>query len=125
MSIKNDLENLREKDIYSLMLFVLYKSTEMSEHSPLSELAYILDKDSLLKFCEYFGGMTIKVPTIEELEILVYSLCLFQQVNIEGCEFDLCVRELKLKRLDYKSIIKQYNTLLSILKDYNFTNNRE
>ena len=65
MSIKQELNKLKEPDIWSLMLFVLYKVKDVPEFSGLSELAYIMDKKSFLKFCEYFGGCTIAVPKIE------------------------------------------------------------
>ena len=67
MKIKTELENLKEKDIYSLMLFALYKAQEIPEYASLSQLAYILDKDNLLKLCEFYGGLTIKIPTVKEL----------------------------------------------------------
>jgi hypothetical protein len=47
------------------------------DYMVLSELVYVLDKDNLLKLCEYFGGSTIKIPTIKELESIVYSLLLY------------------------------------------------
>ena len=52
------------------------KIKDLPEYSTLSELAYILDKKSLLKLCEYFGGITMTIPTIEDLENLTKSLLL-------------------------------------------------
>ena len=78
MRIKEEVNKLKSQDIYSLMLFALFKLKDVPEYSSLSELVYILDKDSLLKLCEYFGGMTIKIPTIKELESMVYLLLLYQ-----------------------------------------------
>ena len=83
MSIKRELDNLTEADIYSLMLFALYKTNELPEYSSLSQLSYILDKDNLLKLCEYFGGTTIRIPTVSELELLLNSLLVYQLVDIE------------------------------------------
>ncbi len=87
MRFKEELAKLRDTDIYSLILFSLYKLKDIKEYSTLSELAYILDKESLLKLCQYFGGLTIKIPTISELETLVYALVLYQKVNIDGESF--------------------------------------
>ena len=64
MAIKNELQKLHNIDIWSLMLFVLYNYQKVPEYSSISELAYILDERNLLKLCEYFGGQTIKIPTI-------------------------------------------------------------
>ena len=62
------MAKLKYIDVYSLMLFAMFKLRDIPEYASLSEMVYILDKDSLLKLCEYFGGLTIKIPTIEELE---------------------------------------------------------
>ena len=74
--IREELTKLKDVDVYSLILFVLFKARNVPELASLSELAYVLDKDNLLKLCEYFGGQTITIPTITELEELVYSLVL-------------------------------------------------
>ena len=78
MKIKTELENLTKSDIYSLIFFALYKCNESPEYSAISELAYILDKESLLKMCEYYGGLTIRIPTIDELERFLNALLVFQ-----------------------------------------------
>ena len=77
MKTTQELNNLKSQDIYSLILFALYKLREIPEYSTLSELAYIVDKENLLKLCEYFGGTTIHIPTIDELESILYSLLLY------------------------------------------------
>ena len=46
-NIQASLDNLNMVDIYSMMLFALYKLNNVPEYSTLSELVYILDKDSL------------------------------------------------------------------------------
>ena len=77
MKIKTEIAKLKEMDVYSLMLFALYKIKDIPEFSTLSEMAYVLDKDNLLKLCEYFGGLTIKIPTVEELQSIIYALVLY------------------------------------------------
>lgn len=72
-----EILSVKELDIYSLILFALFKLRDIPDYLVLSELVYILDKDSLLKLCEYFGGTTIHIPTIDELESLLYSLLLY------------------------------------------------
>ena len=51
MAIKQELNKLKEMDVWSLMLFVLYNYQNIPEYSSISELAYILDKKNLLKLC--------------------------------------------------------------------------
>ena len=88
MNINKELNNLKSTNIYSLMLFAMYKLINIPEYSTLSELVYILNKDDFLNLCEYFGGTTIKIPTIHELKSLTYALLLYQYVNIDNIEYN-------------------------------------
>ena len=40
MTIKNELDKLTEKDIYSLLLFALYKASSSEQFSTLSQLSF-------------------------------------------------------------------------------------
>lgn len=122
MTIKEELNKLKTTDIYSLLLFVLYKLSDVPEYSTLSELAYIVDKDNLLKLCEYFGGITIKIPTITELESLVDCLLLYQYVNIEGQPYEEAVKRLGFPSSSLRQIKSNYIKICNILKDYEFIN---
>ena len=117
---KTELDNLRTKDIYSLILFALFKLKDLPEYSALSELAYILDKENLLKLCEFFGGMTITIPTMQELESIVYSLVLYQYVNIDGMEYNDAVQLLGKKSCDLRTVKSAYVKLVGILDKYDF-----
>lgn len=125
MKISTELDALRDNDIYSLMLFALYKSSELPEQSSLSQLAYILDKENLLRLCEFYGGLTIKIPTIEELETLVYSLLVFQKVDIEHNLLDDVMRSIKVKGVDMDAIQTSYGVIKQLLKDYKFNSGRD
>lgn len=118
MNIKNELDKLSTPDIYSMMLFVLYKSTEIPEYSSLSQLAYILDKNSLLKLCEFYGGLTIKIPTISELENLLEGLLMYQLVDIEHNDFNEVCEQFE------KGVKNSYFQIKEILKNYKFNSGR-
>lgn len=124
MRIKERLLTFKDVDIWSLMLFTLYKIKDLPEYSPISELAYILDKDNMLKLCEYFGGLTIKIPTIDELEEIVYALVLYQYVNIDGMEYDEAVKLLGEKSSNLRNIKSGYLKVCEVLNNYEF-NKRE
>lgn len=124
MKIKTELENLKEKDIYSLMMFALYKAHELPEYSCLSELAYILDKDNLLKLCEFFGGMTITIPTTAELENLIYALLMFQEIDIEKKSYETVYNNLKQKEIDANHVKDSYYIIKELLRDYKFDSGR-
>lgn len=124
MKIKTELENLTKSDIYSLILFALYKCNESPEYSALSELAYILDKESLLKMCEYYGGLTIRIPTIDELERFLNALLVFQLVDIENNDLQETILKLKNKNEHIKFLENDYNLIKQVLSKYNFNSGR-
>lgn len=120
MTIKEELNNLREVDTYSMILFVLYKMSEIEEYSTLGELAYVLDKQSLLNLCEYFGGMTIKIPTIKELEGLINSIMLYQYIEFEGMSYEDAIKKVGFSSSDLRKVKKDYLKLSKILDSYTF-----
>lgn len=121
MKIKEEVSKLKEMDIYSLIIFALFKIKDIPEYTVLSELAYILDKDNLLKLCEFFGGMTITIPTISELESLVYSLVLYEYVDVEGKPYDEAVKIIGHSSSDLRKVKSDYVKLKDIMSQYNLT----
>ena len=121
MTIKEELNNLKEVDVYSMLLFILYKMKDIDEYSLLSELAYVLDKQSLLNLCEYFGGMTLKIPTIDELESLLNSMMIYQYVELEGMSYDEAVAKVGFDSFDLRKVKKDYLKLMKLLDNYSFT----
>lgn len=121
MAIKNELQKLKTIDIWSLMLFVLYNFQQIPEYSTLSELAYVLDQKSLLKLCEYFGGQTIKIPTIDQLEETIYAMLLYQYVDIEKISESEAITLLNADKSKHTAIKTCYKTLKSVLSNYKIT----
>ena len=101
-------------------MFVLYKLTDIPEYSINGELPYILDKKSLLNFCNYFGGRTIKIPTIEELYSMMNLLMLYQYVNIENKSYEESIKLIGYDSKDLRKVKKAYLQLCDVLKNYNF-----
>lgn len=118
--ITESLKKLSTRDIYSVLLFVLFKMKEIPEQSTLSELIYILDQQSLLKLCEYFGGTTISIPTIEDLEILTYCLLVYNDVVFEKKEPESVFKNLPVDSNVLKKIRSQYIRVSEILSEYEF-----
>ena len=119
-----EVNNLTSNDIYALMLFALYKLNDTSEYSSLSQLAYILDKENLLKLCQFYGGTTIYVPKIEELEDMLNALLMYQKVDIENMDIEEYLKQLKNKIGNTKYVQKNYGVVKDILKNYNFNSGR-
>lgn len=121
MTIKEELEKLKTMDVFSLLLFILYKVRDIDEYSTVSELAYVLDKENLLKLCEYFGGITLRIPTIDELENIINSLLIYQYVNIDGGEYKDAAKKIGFDSCDLRRVKKEYNKIVEILDKYSFT----
>ena len=107
------------------MLFVLFKLKDTNEYSSLSQLSYILDKDSLLKLCEFYGGTTITIPTIEDLEAVFNALLLYQEVNIEKQDFDKMLDKRDLQRTEKRKLLDCYDIAVDVLKNYDFNSGRD
>ena len=118
---RTKIEKLTEQDIYSLLLFALYKLKDVPGYSTLSELVYALDKESLLKLLKLFVGMTITIPRIRDMKLASYCLLLYKYVNLDGVEFSKAVKMLNLSS-DYslKEIKELYFTLCDVLHNYSF-----
>ena len=115
---KTELNKLTKPDLMSFMLFALYKIKEVPKFSAISELAYVLDLNNLLKLCEYFGGTTIQIPTIIELESLVRAFLFYQYVDIGGMSYSDAIKLLKYDSQEYSIIKQDYLQLKEFLNEY-------
>ena len=118
MRIKTELAKLKSIDIYAFMLFALYKIQGIPEYSTISELAYGLDKENLLKLWEYFGGLTIKIPTTDELESIVYALILYQYVDIDKMPFEQAIKIIGHTSDEKRTVKANYLKIKEILNNY-------
>lgn len=114
------LEQLSEKDIYSLLLFVLFKLKDDKTYSVLSELVYLLDKDSLFNLLSVFGGLTITIPKTSDLKLIVAGLLVYQLVNIEGKDLTTSIKDVKTGEYTETELRDVYLKICDIVKDYDF-----
>ena len=119
-SIKSKLDSLHLSDIYSLMLFLLYKVQDIPEYAVLSELCYLLDGSNITRLFAYFAGKTITFPSEEEFIVLINALLLYQYINIEGKTLAAAQEKLDLSnnRLKDKST-ELYLKIVPTIKQYN------
>lgn len=122
-NIEKALNELDKTDVYSMILFALYKLREVPDYLTLSELSYILDNKSLLNFLDYYGGMTLTVPTKKDFDVVINALLLYQDVNIENIEFSKALRSIDKQENDIDEIKKAYFKLCDVLKNYEFKRN--
>lgn len=118
MNMNSELDKLKTRDVYSLILFILYKIKNNEKYSTLSELAYIVDKESLLNICQYFGGLTITIPTIDEFEDILNVLLLYQKVDVEGRDLDKTLDDFGIRRRNKENMIRLYEQVQNILSNY-------
>ena len=118
--IRNNIENLKDTDFYSLILFTLFKMTDKPEYSSISQLSYVLDKDNLLNLCTFFGGQTITIPTLHELESLVYALLLYQNVKVDGMEYEDALALIGHESEELREVKKNYKHICNIMSKYSF-----
>ena len=93
---------------------------DVPEYSTLSELTFLLDRKTLVKFLSYFGGCTIKIPTLSELHTLTDALLLYEYVDLEHLSLEkamgLLAQDKTLLKKD--QIKKTYLDISKILKEY-------
>lgn len=119
-NITRALNNLDKKDIYSMMLFTLYKMKDIPDYLTLTQLCYTLDNGNLIKFLSFFGGMTITVPRLEDLRLMAQTLLLYQYVVIEGKPFQDSLDAVVTAEFDAKTIKETYEQMVKVMEDYNF-----
>ena len=125
MSIKTELSTLKNEDIYSLMLFTLYQCRNTNEYSSLSELAYILDEKNLLSLCEYYGGTTITIPKIEELELLLCGISVFKSVYIDKLDIEDSLERYKNSKFNLEDIKLTYLKVSETMSSFKFGGQNE
>ena len=117
---KADFDKMQLSDIYSLMLFVLFKIKDVPEYSVLSELCYLLDGNNLTRLITYFAGKTVTFPTESEFVNLANAMLMFQYINLEGDSFVNAQNRLTdVTKKQKDEISDLYLKLLPIMKQYN------
>lgn len=119
-SIRKNLDNLHLSDIYSLMLFIMYKVQEIPEYAVVSELCYLLDGSNMTRLLTYFAGKTVKFPSERDMTIVTNALLMYQYINIEGktvTEAQSSLNNLTPKQKE--DVLELYLKIIPIVKNYN------
>lgn len=82
--IDRDLSRMSQSDIYSIVCELLYVIKDDPKYSAMSELAYILNQESFIKFIKYFGGTSITVPTLDEFKQTLRVMQLYHYFNVQN-----------------------------------------
>lgn len=114
------LEELDKKDIYSLILFVLYRLKEIPEYSTLSELVYVLDNENFIKLLNYYGGKTIRIPTTTELSTVLNSLVAYERQQNTDMSLTEILKELDIGKKEVPEVLRLLVLIPELLQDYDF-----
>lgn len=116
-NMKKALEALERKDVYSLLLFALYRLRNVPEYATLSELAFVLNHDDLPRFLKVFAGATLKVPSMKDLETAMAGLLAVQAADVEGKPLATAIRESS-GTLPQSDVRAAYRAVRGALGDY-------
>ena len=118
--VRASLEALDKEDIYSLLLFTLYKLRVLPEYLTLSELCYVLDSSNLPKFLKYFGGMTLKVPTLKDMKLIIAALKIYEYVNVNQGLFEEALKASVTDDLSVDEVKDAYLKVCEVMLNYEF-----
>lgn len=116
-NIKESLKLLNEDDITGTILYLIYKLSNEPKYSTLSQLVYILDKESLFKLCSIFGECEIKIPTVDELRMYTGALYIYYAIKYDHISFDKAFNSLKMDNINRKAIYDLYKSFTGILDE--------
>ena len=78
-----NLDNISKEDALSIASSLLYSLKGYPQYSIVSELSYLLDYENFIKLVTYYGGMTIRIPSTEEVNETLKVLLLYQYYEVE------------------------------------------
>lgn len=120
INIEAALNSFEKEDIYSLLLFVMYKLKDNPDYLALSELCYIIDSESLNKFLRYYGGMTITIPKLQDLRLILKALYVYKAVNLEENDLVSVLKNFASDEFSMEDIKNTYVKLLEVMTNYEF-----
>mgnify|MGYP003290817581 FL=1 len=73
---------MNDQQTLNLLLFTLYKTKRLPEN--LCKLAFLMDMDSFLNLCGYYGGETIQIPKLKDVDCTMKALKLYELTKFKG-----------------------------------------
>lgn len=83
-----NLNGLEKEDVFSVASALLYSLRNTPKYSTISELFYILDYDNFIKLIKYYGGETVRIPSISEISETLRLLVLYQCRVVEEMSWE-------------------------------------
>lgn len=110
-----DLNKISKEDAVSVATSLLYSLKGFPQYAVTSELSYILDYENFIKLVKYYGGMTIRIPTTEEINDLLSILLLYQYYEVEGLSWSESLSKSGIDEEDSQSVRVKLINLKKIL----------
>ena len=117
---QKDFQTLNQSDSYAVICELLYALKENPKYSVMSELAYILDKESFIKFIKYFGGTELRVPSVEEFRETIQTILLYQYFKIDNLSWKDSLEKANIEKKDTRKFQKALMTFDDVLRDTQF-----
>lgn len=93
-----------ESGIYYMSLALLYVLRNMDDYSDVSRLAFVLDRDNFDRLIDNCGGMTMKIPTREEVNYALKALMFYQMRYVDSIPMPRVLEECELTPEEAKKI---------------------
>ena len=122
--LEQALNSLHYEDIYTIILFALSEMRNVPEYKTLSELAYLVDRKSLMNMLEYYGGMTVRIPTQKEFKLMVNGLLMYEYVNLEGLTVQQALAEMRGSSLPANELLACYAKITEVMSKYKFNRSK-
>ena len=114
-NIVDSLNKMKEEDVYSKILMLLYKLKDDEKYSTLSSLIWALDKENLLNFLTIFEGVELKVPKLKDLKLIVAALQVYQLTQFESVELEDALKDVMTSEYTYNELKDAYFGIISNL----------
>lgn len=122
-NISECLSHMSKSDVWSMLLFCLYKLQDDPNWLTLSELSFVLNGTDLSRFLSYFENMTITIPPLKDLRLLVKSLTVYQLVTFENMDLNSAAISVQDTEFTKDELKLMYLKISEVLKDYEFREN--
>ena len=114
-NMRDALERMGEMDVYSMLLYMLFRLKDDPKYSTLSMLVWALDKESLLNFLRLFDGQEIKVPDMKDLMTVITVLQLYHMVNLNGMELEEAISRVVTDEIPHNELMELYARACNVM----------
>ena len=111
---KENFINLNKTGVFELSIYLLYMLGKLPEYRTISNLMMLNTQNAFMRICEYFGGQTITIPTIEDVQDALMIIKMYNDIDIGEMPYEQFI----LLNKPSPDIIVGYNKLKTLLDIY-------